>query len=233
MNIDDELRLLKGSSFFVDKIEIKPFSLGEIVEMGYEKYQQCLNIFVLEVEDILKEIPEELKDITIFDLALSPMVSGLYDLLIDGINLYFHPKNLQVIKNDNVIFIDDNIINHHNWNQISNIVKLQNCFNKKEIYNPADPRTAELLKKRDEARKKLAKAKGSDNDNLNFADLTSILAANGNGINIINVWDLTFYAFNNQFARMKMLEDYDISIRSLLAGADSKDVDLKHWMIKI
>jgi len=234
INIDDELRLLKGSSFFVDGIEIRPFSIGEIVEIGYEKYQQLINIFVLEVEDILKEIPEELNGISIFDLFLKSNNDELYNLLIDGINLYLHPKNFQIIKDDNLIFVDDKIINCDNWKQISNIIKFQNCFKKNEDeYNPADPRTAELLRKRDEARRKLAKAKGSDNDSLNFADLVSILSANANGINIINVWDLTFYAFNNQFARMKMLEDYDISIRSLLAGAKSEDVELKHWMLKI
>jgi hypothetical protein len=233
IKIDDELRLLKGSSFFVDGIEIKPFKIGEIVEIGYVKYQQLMNVFALEVEDILKDIPEEFNDVTIFDLFLNSGISELYNLLIDSINLFFHPKNLQVIKDDNLIFIDDKIINRNNWTQISNIVKLQNCFKKEEKYNPADPRTAELLRKRDEARNKIAKAKGSDGDSLNFSDLVSILSANGNGIDIFNVWDLTFYSFNNQFARMKMLEEYDISIRSLLAGAKSEDVDLKHWMSKI
>jgi len=233
IKMDDELRLLKGSSFFVDGIEIKPFTIGEIVEIGHEKYQQMMNIFALEIEDVIKDIPEELNDITVFDFYLNSGISELYNLLINCINLFFHPKNLQVIKNENLIFIDDKIINRNNWKKISDIVKLQNCFKKEEKYNPADPRTAELLRKRDEARKKVAKAKGSDNDSLNFADLVSILSANGNGIDIFNVWDLTFYSFNNQFARMKMLEDYDISIRSLLAGAKSEDVDLKHWMSKI
>jgi hypothetical protein len=32
---------------------------------------------------------------------------------------------------------------------------------------------------------------------------------------------------------MKMLEDYDINIRSLLAGAKPEDIELKHWMSKI
>jgi hypothetical protein len=231
IKIDDELRLLKGSSFFVDGIEIKPFKIGEIVEIGYVKYQQLMNVFALEVEDIIKDVPEEFNDVTIFDLFLE--IPELYDLFINGINLLFNPKNLQVIKNENIIFIDEKILNRNNWMQISNIVKLQNCFKKEEKYNPADPRTAELLRKRDEARRKVAKAKGSDGDSLNFADLVSVLSANGNGIDIFNVWDLTFYSFNNQFARMKMLEDYDISIRSLLAGAKSEDVDLKHWMSKI
>ena len=32
---------------------------------------------------------------------------------------------------------------------------------------------------------------------------------------------------------MKMLDEYDINIRSLLAGAKSEDIELKHWMSKI
>ena len=38
------------------------------------------------------------------------------------------------------------------------------------------------------------------------------------------------YQFNNQFNRMQMIEDYDINIRSLLAGADSKKIQLKHYI---
>jgi hypothetical protein len=33
--------------------------------------------------------------------------------------------------------------------------------------------------------------------------------------------------------RMKMMEDFGINIQQLIAGADSKKMDLKHWMSKI
>jgi len=117
-----------------------------------------------------------------------------------------------------------------------NIIKLQNCLNKKseEEENPASEKARQILERQKRARALLAKAKGSeDNETLTLADLVSILASHGNGVTPLNVWDINFYWFNNQFNRMKMFEEYDINIRSLLAGAKSEDVDLKHWMSKI
>ena len=92
-----------------------------------------------------------------------------------------------------------------------------------------------MLEKRRKARERLNKAKNNDSDGerLTLDDLVSIVCANGNGINIFNVWDLSFYAFNDQFNRMKMFDDYQISVQSLLAGADPNEIELKHWMSKI
>jgi hypothetical protein len=237
MDIDDELKLLSGGSFFVDGIEIKPFILKDIIALGYMKYQQMLNIFVLSIGDIIQgEISDEFKDINVFDLLINSGEKELLEGLLNSIEKLLNVEITYVDKN--TILLDDKKIDRDNWDEICKIIKLQNCFKtdeEKDGENPADARTAELLRKRAEARKLLEKAKKNDSDGepLTFADLVSILSANGNNINLLNVWDLNFYQFNNQFNRMKMLEDYDISIRSLLAGAKAEDVDLKHWMSKI
>ena len=85
-------------------------------------------------------------------------------------------KKLEIAK-DNIETIitqilDDKILNRDNWEEICRIIQLQNCLkNEDDDYNPADPRAEELLKKRAEARKKLATAKSLDESELNFADL--------------------------------------------------------------
>ena len=129
-----------------------------------------------------------------------------------------------------------NIITYTNYDQIIEVIKQQNCLvkNEEDDCNPADEKARELLEKRKKARQLLARAKNNDDDTpLTLADLVSILIANGNGVTPFNVWDMNFYLFNNQFSRMKMLEEFNINIRSLLAGADPKNIDMQHWMSKI
>lgn len=59
------------------------------------------------------------------------------------------------------------------------------------------------------------------------------MAAKANGLNLFNIWNLNYYAFNDQLQRLRMIEDYDIGIKSLMAGADSKKVKLKYWIRSI
>ena len=72
--------------------------------------------------------------------------------------------------------------------------------------------------------------KAKNSSDLSFSDLVASLAAGGNGLNILNVWDLPYYAFNDQFKRMQMKEEYENTYKSLLAGADPKKVKIRYWI---
>ena len=74
----------------------------------------------------------------------------------------------------------------------------------------------EMKKKFEEARKKLKLAK-----------------AKARGYTLFNVWDLTIYQLYDQFKRLQLKEDYETGTQMLLAGVDSKKVDLQYWIKKI
>lgn len=254
-DIDIELKLLSGKKLIVDNIEITPFKIGEIIDVGFGKYSQMLNIFYLKIEEML-EIDvnnEEMKDLRAFDILLNSGMEDFTKFVLEAIRIILKCNSVVVnIEKQNIglVYGDGNIddtivpenihlITRDNWENICKCVKMQNCYKiddeKEGTDDTTDLKTLELLKRRSDVRKQLEKIKSnsSDEEPLTFTDLISILSANGNYINILNVWELTFYQFNNQFARMKMLEDYDISIRSLLAGAKAEDVNIVHWMSKI
>jgi hypothetical protein len=123
---------------------------------------------------------------------------------------------------------DKKIINETNYEKFKDILKFQNCINKKqndEFANLANAKAEEIKNKILKGRQLI---KGRESE-ITLDILISALAANGeNGLNIINIWDLTFYQFNDQFSMMKMVEDFDINIQSMLAGA--KIEDLKHYI---
>ena len=53
------------------------------------------------------------------------------------------------------------------------------------------------------------------------------------GLNMINIWDLTYYSFQDQLKRMGWHEKYYNNMQAALAGAKMKNKQLEYWMKSI
>lgn len=233
IKIDDELRLLKGSSFFVDGIEIKPFTIGEIVEIGHEKYQQMMNIFALEIEDVIKDIPEELNGITVFDLFLRSGLQELFEGFIGATSLFLRIENTNDFAIDeefNVVVNKTKKINRDNWSNICEIIQMQNCVKreKSEDYNPAN----------EEARKIIEKIKALKRENpikelITLPSMISGIANKSNNLNILNIWDLTIYQLYDALNRLNLIDNYQFTLNGIYAGTvNGEKINMKdlNWM---
>ena len=83
---------------------------------------------------------------------------------------------------------------------------------------------------------KLAKAKQAAREkrnDLQFSDLLASVTINGCGLNMENIWNVTYYAFHDQLKRMGWRDQFEINSRAALAGAKLKKDQLKHWMRSI
>jgi len=232
IKIDDELRLLKGSSFFMDGIEIKPFTISEIVEIGYEKYHQTMNIFVLEVEDIIKDIPEELNDITTFDLFLKSGLQELFEGFIGAIGLFLRIENTNSFGIDeecNIVLDKEKKINSENWNKICKIIKMQNCVKReKEDYNPANEQARKIIEKI-----KALKRENPIKESITFPSMISGIANKSNNLNILNIWDLTIYQLYDALNRLNLIDNYQFTLNGIYAGTvNGKEINMKdiNWM---
>jgi hypothetical protein len=132
-----------------------------------------------------------------------------------------------VLEDNSVIRYE---LNEFNYDTFVNVVKFANCI-KKEDVKPKGKVLLEIEEKIRKAKEKINEKLNKKDEDIDLFDLVSVLASNGNGLNAINVVDLNIFTFNDQFQRMKIVEDYDIQIRSLLAGAEIKDI--KHYIRKI
>ena len=227
--------------------EVYPFTVGDIKNLGGETvFNSYLGVLTVDKDRLFKNEEDSANkppDITNFELVYT--ICGTDE---NFRNMYL--KAMSFILKENVgicnigFYVGDletnRIIDSKNYDELVYIVKLQNCIEKIDggiVDNPGSEKARELLEKRKKLRERLNKAKNKDSDGdgepLTLADLVSILCANGNGINLFNVWDLSFYAFNDQFNRMKMFEDYQVNVQSILAGANPDEIELKHWMSKI
>ena len=77
------------------------------------------------------------------------------------------------------------------------------------------------------AKEKEAQKKGND---LKFSDLIGSMTVNNCGLNMVNIWNITYYAFHDQLKRMGWRDEFNINNRAALAGAKLKQNQLKYWM---
>lgn len=242
MNNDIELFLLSGSPIEIpDLCKVYPLTINEIKNITTIKYNQYLSCLCIEKNEIQKIINNN-EDINVFEFII---VNCIYhedykNLFLDALKCFIREN---VGLSDIGLYIDrkeeKKFINENNFNDIKKIIKLQNCLvdTTEDNYNPVDERArkiVEKLKKDKEKRKQIKQSESQNDDNsLTLFDLVSILAAYGNNINIFNIWDLTFFQFNDQFNRMKILKDFNINVQILMNTTKPEEVEIQHWLSKI
>ena len=87
-----------------------------------------------------------------------------------------------------------------------------------------------LRGRRERIEAKRRQRKKDSEGELELSDLIASLAIGNNAYNLINIWDLSYYAFQDQFKRMSWHEEFDINTRASLAGAKLDKNKLSHWI---
>jgi hypothetical protein len=139
---------------------------------------------------------------------------------------------------------DLKIIHRDNFDDIVEAVRLQNYLtrpekkSKSKDENPADEETRKLMEhikkmkeKVEEKKKMKSQAEGKDDEDADIADIISAVSAKSNSINKLNIWELTICQMYDEYSRLELIDNYDFSIRAMMAGAEN--VDLKHWSSKL
>ena len=105
--------------------------------------------------------------------------------------------------------------------------------------NPVDEQTRKLMEEMEGFRKKVESKKkaqkmaeqGGEDEDVDIADIISAVSSKSNSINRLNIWAYTLYQLYDEYSRLELIDNYDFSIRALMAGAEK--VDLKHWSSKL
>ncbi|MFC0903868.1 hypothetical protein ACFHWD_04080 [Clostridium sp. MT-14] len=250
---DIEDKALANLSCKVNNIEIKPKSLNEIVKYGQKNFYNCLNILLLDKNDILQnfdlqrcnEVERNLfMNMTSFDLlVLQCAQSKKFFNLFQNALLYFLGEKedkigflfsgrIQDIKKA-VFYINDlkdnKLINESNFEDIRTILKIQNVIveKKKEKLNPFNSVANELIKLRDKMRKTVQKSK--ENSGLQLRDIISIVASNNDiGLNIVSVYDINMYILQDQLQRIAVNENYSMQKYLLGNSFGGGSIDFKN-----
>lgn len=251
MNLTDDetLKFQKGSPVFLEDVcAIYPATLGEIVDIGYSNFSKYLGIVLVEKPDKiddseLKQLLEQLSDFQ-YLLLLSSLDMETNSLIKEAFKFFTHENITISVDPAQIIFgplEEKHLLTEELFLDFQRIIKRMYFIEVEGdeiIINPNDSVAVKRMKKQMiENRKKLQKAKAkqaaAEKSDLKFSDLIGSITINECGLNMQNIWDITYYAFHDQLRRMGWRDQFDINNRAAMAGAKMNQSQLKHWMRSI
>ena len=253
MNLTDTevLKFLKGSPVFIDDIcAVYPATLGEIIDLGYDKFQQYLSVATSTKPIANKKQDKELADLIsqltdfqfiLFMASIDPTMNSI----LKAAFRFFTHEEATIVLDPPSIFIgpleDKRIMNEKQFYDFQQLLRRMYFLEVEGeeiiIYEDDDPATKRIKEIMRANREKVRRAKakqnqGKDSD-MKLSDLIGSITINDCGLNIANIWDITYYAFHDQLKRMGWRDQLNINQKAALAGAKLKKSQLKHWMRSI
>ena len=252
MNLTDNevLKFQKGSPVFIEDIcAVYPATLGEIVDLGYDKFQQYLSILTAtkpidKHED--KELDELIQNLTDFQfiLFMASIDVKMNQELKDGFRFFTH-EDITLTLDPPAIFVgpveDKRMFNEslfYDFQQLLRRMYFIEVDGEEIIIYPDDLPATKRLKlqmraNREKVRRAKAKKARQEGSDMKLSDLIGSITINDCGLNIKDVWDITYYAFHDQLKRMGWRDQFNINQKAALAGAKINKSQLKHWMRSI
>ena len=253
MNLTDDeiLKFQRGTPIFLDDIcAIYPAKMGEIIDEGYSNFQKYLSVLIAEKPVINKSSDSELKDL------MEQLTDFQYLLMMTAID----PEINQTVKDafrffthENIVFSLDpaqiiigpieekHLLTEEKFYDFQRILKRMYFIEQEGeeiIISQDDPPAVRRLKEqmrrnREKVRKAKAKQTAQEGPDLKFSDLIGSITIDNCGLNMENIWNITYYAFHDQLKRMGWRDQFNINNQAALAGAKLKKNQLKHWMRSI
>ena len=253
MNLTDDevLKFQRGTPVFLDDIcAIYPAKIGEIVDEGYSNFQKYLSVLIAEKPVINKSDDGELKDL------MEQLTDFQYLLMMTAVD----PEINQTVKDafrffthENIVFSLDpaqiiigpieekHLLTEEKFYDFQRILKRMYFIEQEGeeiIISKDDPPAVRRLKEqmrrnREKVRKAKAKQAAQEGSDLKFSDLIGSITIDNCGLNMENIWNITYYAFHDQLKRMGWRDQFNINNQAALAGAKLKKNQLKHWMRSI
>ena len=151
-------------------------------------------------------------------------------LLFPNHKVIFTPRSMMVTGNGQNILIDEN-----NFESLQKALSEICCLNSSSMntqnFNPADKKAKEIADKLMRGRQRIAAQNGEQDVSI-FSQYLSVLTVGIASMSLNDVMNLTMYQLYDLIERYSLYTNWDIDIRSRLAGAqmDSKP---DNWMKNI
>ena len=235
----DPAVFIREPLIFQNKIKIYPPSVREVV--ANPEFNLFFRILTLTQEEIQKEVGPKLgigeKLPTPFEyLILNCQYVQGFEPLVRMALLYFCKAQIEFNFEDQIISLSgegwQDEIREENFFEFQNKIRVVSGY--KEIKPPEpidpdeDPRITEI-KRRARERDRI-KAKQGNKNGLSLSTCLIAICCMGIGITPLNIGELSYASIGPIMDMMQEKEKYDIDIRSLLAGADSKKIKPKYWI---
>ncbi len=253
MNLTDNeiLKFQKGSPILLDDIcAIYPATLGEIVDEGYDNFQKYLSIVTATKPTIDSskdsEFVELLKQLSDFQyLLMTASFDKEVNHLLKKAFMFFCHEEIFISMEPTQIVIgplaEKHILTEEKFYDFQRIIKriyfLETEGEEIILRDDDSPEVRQMklkfLENREKVRRAKAKKAQQEKSDLKLSDLIGSMTINNCGLNMENIWHITYYAFHDQLKRMGWRDQFNINNQAAMAGAKIKKSQLKHWMRSI
>lgn len=205
----------------------------------YYIYTKLLTFSQEEIEDEFVEKGLDLKDLlTPFEYLLNNAYNNLrFKELLDRTFYFFLHEKVTYLFEQKQILIGDLVeikslenlraLTEEDFFDFQNLIRDAIGAKSIEPPNPNENPRIKAMKAKARYRDRIKAKKGLG---LKLLSTISSICCMGYGLNPLNIGELSYAAIPVLLATYQEKEKYDIDIRSLLAGADSKKVKPKYWI---
>lgn len=250
--VELQLMLQRGNPIIVRGVKIPQLTLGEIVDMGFLKFQFCLELVTADIAKVLKDhfgdVPPEIfsdesfKSLTPMDLYLSHPDSRVRNVYIESWCILLKDDTLrpEEVDNENWQLVGgkkdkEYVINKENISDIISAIMLIYCIDKDEDkmkFDPKNKKAMELWLQMQAAKEKMKQAlakKGGD-DGIDLPTIISTVCSVHPSLNYTNIFNLTLYMLYDSFNRLIIKDQYD---REFFIALKTGEFPKEHFTKKI
>lgn len=226
---DISLALLTGVDIPVSNpsIVIHQPSICEISMVGELQFMRGVNLLTVDTDRL--GLKERISNFKFFITMMTEKeqeeakenkaaVIEALSLIVPNAKVMATPRALMINLNGQMITIDEG--NFGNFQQVLQQVFCIRRHNEEEDFNPSDELAAQIAEKIKKGRAKLAELKGENAGNA-LAKYLSVLSI-ATGLSLNECKGYTIYQLYDALERYSLYTNWDIDIRSRLAGADAK-----------
>lgn len=240
--MDIRLALMCGTDIPVPELQttIHQPTIKEISYIGEQEFFIGLQTLSIN-KNMLAQGNSVLESTTNFQIFMTIMkeqetrdkkeaVMALFQLVFPGVQVIFTPMSIVLNKEGKQILIDES-----NFEFLQENIKTIFCVNSgpmdQATFNPADEKARQIAEKLMRGRQRVAEQKGETNSSA-FGRYLSILTIGLNAMPLSEAMNLTMYQMYDLVERYTLYLNWDLDIRTRLAGGkpDSKPDD---WMKNI
>lgn len=235
----DSSQLLRGAPWLLSDIcMIYPATVDDIGKMGTQEFDRLLQHITLHPPAISKE----LKDVSGYQFIIEQSKDAEFLKRTERAIAFFLREDCLIMPDAGIFALGGDsdsdrfrVITEKEFDAIQDIIRLQHRL--KPIHSTVESgdsaKVRELKEKFERNRQLVSKIKANQGDgdtSLDFGDMIATLIVAIPGITPDNVWDLTYYAFQDLFIRFQRKAAHDMNMRASLAGAKIPKKEMKGWI---
>lgn len=240
----NDLLLLSGVDipFIEAQISIHQPTLKEISYIGEESFfigSEILTFNKNILSDKDKTVLEDKDDFEIFMSIMNNLNPSIQKNRISALMVLsiIFPEYQIKIEKKYINFYkegeDAHQLNKENFNIFKIIISEMFCLNQKNKdernYNPNGSKAKQIAEKLKKRREKLQKIKGEENKKIALLSRYISILSTGEKLDFQSLFNCTVYQLFDKFNRFKLKQDFDIWVKSKLAGAQDIE-DAEDWM---